>query len=122
MKIKTKTSDDESICSEITQDPFFLKSTPRMITQPTVHQGKSVPSQDKKHNDITKKPEKARATKIDVKENQKNEFLDETSIGEIYDDESRTEPCIDSTASTKIEYPEVEIAFSARSSGTKIQI
>ena len=25
MKIKTKTSDDESICSEITQDPFLLK-------------------------------------------------------------------------------------------------
>ena len=38
MKIKTKASDDESICSEITQHPFFLKSPPRIITQSTVHQ------------------------------------------------------------------------------------
>ena len=69
-----------------------------MITQLTVQQEQSVPSQDKKHNDITKKQEKARASKFDVKkENQKNEFLDETSIGEIYDEESRTETHNDST-------------------------
>ena len=120
MKIKTKTSDDESTCSEITQDPFFLKSPPRMITQPTVQQEQSVPSQDKKQKDITKKQEKARAIKFDVKkENQKNEFLDETSIGEIYDEESRTEPHNDSTKSTKLKHSRIETAFSARSSGTK---
>ena len=41
------------------------------------------------------------------------------SIGEIYDDESRTEPRENSTTPRKKEYPEVEIAYSSRSSGTK---
>ena len=91
-----------------------------MITQPTVQQEQSVPSQEKKQKDITKKQEKARANKFDVKkENKKNEFLDETSIGEIYDEKSRTETHNDSTGSTKLKHSRIETAFSARSSGTK---
>ena len=46
-------------------------------------------------------------------------FLDETSIGEIYDEESRTEPRENSTTTRKKEHPEVEIAYSARSFGIK---
>ena len=34
MKIKTETSDEESIYSEIAQDPFLLKCTKIMITDP----------------------------------------------------------------------------------------
>ena len=119
MKIKTKTSDDESICLDITQDPFLLKFTSIMITNPSEHQEKSVPNKNKKHNDNTRNSNKARATRFDVKKPQKNEFLDEISIGEIYDEESRTEPRENSTATRKIEYPKVEIAYSAKSSGNK---
>ena len=36
------------------------------------------------------------------------------SIGEVYGDESRTEPRKDSTTLRKKEYPEVEIAYSTR--------
>ena len=83
MKIKTKTSDDESVCSEITQDPFLLKCTLSLITNLSEHQEKPVPNKNKKHNDNTRKSNKACATRFDVKKPQKNEFLDETSIGEI---------------------------------------
>ena len=85
MKIKTKTSDDESIRSEITQDSFFLqkylKFDKKKIFQKK--QEKSVPNKNKKHNDNTRKSNKECATRFDVKKPQKNEFLDETSIGEI---------------------------------------
>ena len=48
MKMKTKTSDEERICSEITQDPFLLKCTKSMITDPPVHRGNSVPNRNMK--------------------------------------------------------------------------
>ena len=75
MKIKTKTSDDESVCSEITQDPFLLKCTKSMITDPPVHQGNPVPNKNMKQNDNTRNLNKACATRSDVKKPQKNEIF-----------------------------------------------
>ena len=72
MKIKTKNSDDESISSEITQDPFFIKCTSSLITNLSEHQEKSVPTKNKKHNDNTRKLNKASATRSDVNKQQKN--------------------------------------------------
>ena len=46
MKIKTKTSDDESICSDITQDPSLLKCVSSLITNLSEHQEKSVPTKN----------------------------------------------------------------------------
>ena len=76
MKIKTKTSDEESIFSEITQDHFLLKCTKSMIIYPLVHQGNLVPNKNMKQNDNTRNFNKARATRSDVKKTQKNEFPD----------------------------------------------
>ena len=56
---------------------------------------------------------------------QKNKCLDETSIGEIYIEGSRTEPQINNTLGKNEDYykntkdhSDIEIAYSARSSGT----
>ena len=76
MKLKTETSDEESICSKITQDSFLLKCTKSVITDPSEHQGDSVLNKSKKHNDKTRNSNKARATRSDVKKTQKNEFPD----------------------------------------------
>ena len=129
MKIKTDISDQDSTCSEITEDPTIMICTPK-LHKPKSSYIKSVPVLTKHHHNHDKTISNPRAAHPDViphkPQVQKNIFLDETSIGEIYIKNSRTESRKNKSPKKNHDYPKInnkqpdfETAFSARSSGTK---
>ena len=106
-----------------------------MICTPKVHKPKishaeSVQVFTKKNNNHDKFTSSPHAAHPDVITNnpqvQKNKFLDETSIGEIYVENSRTESRKIKTKKKNHDYPKIHLkqpefdtAFSARSSSAK---
>ena len=129
VNIKTNISDDISINSEITEDHTIMKCT-LQPHKPKFNQMVSVHTNIKDHHNHVKKTSNPRAAQPDVKTHiskvQESEFLDETSIGEIYIQSSRTEaqdkkvPRDKHDSSRKSSRKsDFEIAYSAKSSNIK---
>ena len=129
VNIKTKISDDISINSEITEDHTIMKCT-YQPHKPKFNHMVSVHTNIKDHHNHAQKMSSPSAAQPDVKTHvpkvQESEFTDETSIGEIYIQSSRTEAQDKKVPRDKHDSPrklsrksDFEIAYSARSSNIK---